>query len=276
MTTPIITRSWLTAFILLAAFARSFAAGPVPLIQAHAHNDYQHPRPLLDALDHGFCSVEADVHLVNGQLLVAHDLDKVKPERTLQALYLDPLRERVKRNGGHVYPAGPEFTLLIEFKSDWQTSYPVLRNLLKQYAALLTSFRAGTTQTNAIRIIITGHHSPDMFAGEPIRYVALDGELPDLDSSAPADLVPWISTDWKQHFQWRGSGPMPEADKAQLRQFVAKAHQHGRRIRFWGAPNQPVFWSALLANGVDLINVDNLDAGQKFLLGREGERPRKP
>lgn len=25
---------------------------PVPLIQAHAHNDYQHDRPLLDALDH--------------------------------------------------------------------------------------------------------------------------------------------------------------------------------------------------------------------------------
>jgi hypothetical protein len=29
------------------------------LTRAHAHNDYHHPRPLLDALDHGFCSVEA-------------------------------------------------------------------------------------------------------------------------------------------------------------------------------------------------------------------------
>src|SRR5512135_1483640 len=47
-------------------------AQPTPLVHAHAHNDYQHERPLLDALDRGFCSVEADVHLVNGELLVAH------------------------------------------------------------------------------------------------------------------------------------------------------------------------------------------------------------
>ena len=39
---------------------------PKPLGQAHAHNDYYHKRPLLDALSHGFCSVEADVFLKNG------------------------------------------------------------------------------------------------------------------------------------------------------------------------------------------------------------------
>ncbi len=31
------------------------------LVRAHAHNDYRHRRPLLDALDHGFMSVKADV-----------------------------------------------------------------------------------------------------------------------------------------------------------------------------------------------------------------------
>jgi len=69
-------------------------AEPKPLVNAHAHNDYEHARPLLDALDRGFCSVEADVWLVDGQLLVAHDRGKAKPGRTLQALYLDPLRAR--------------------------------------------------------------------------------------------------------------------------------------------------------------------------------------
>ena len=44
-----------------------------PLPQAHAHNDYEHDRPLRDALDPGFTSVEADVWLVDGKLLVAHD-----------------------------------------------------------------------------------------------------------------------------------------------------------------------------------------------------------
>jgi len=80
-----------------------------PLIHAHAHNDYEHTRPLLDALDHGFCSVEADIYLVEDKLLVAHNRRDAKPERTLQALYLDPLRERVKRNGGRVFPTAGVF-----------------------------------------------------------------------------------------------------------------------------------------------------------------------
>ena len=54
----------------------------VPLLRAHAHNDYEHERPLLDALDHGFASVEADVWLVDGQLLVAHDREDVDFART--------------------------------------------------------------------------------------------------------------------------------------------------------------------------------------------------
>src|SRR5262245_36960462 len=89
-----------TIMAALAAAAASFSPMPAtaqitPLVHAHAHNDYEHPRPLLDALDHGFCSVEADIWLVDGKLLVAHDRDKVKPDGTFQALYLDPLRERV-------------------------------------------------------------------------------------------------------------------------------------------------------------------------------------
>src|SRR5512138_1200419 len=107
-----------TISTLLAAVATVLAVSaaepkpPTPLAHAHAHNDYEHARPLLDALEHGFCSVEADVWLIDGQLLVAHDLKDVKPERTLQALYLDPLRARVARNAGKVFRDGPPCTLL--------------------------------------------------------------------------------------------------------------------------------------------------------------------
>src|ERR1035438_1623592 len=120
---------------LIITRAATLGAEPVPLMHAHAHNDYEHKRPLFDALDRGFCSVEADVHLVDGQLLVAHNRFQVKRGATLQALYLDPLSQRVQKNGGHVYAGGPEFTLLVEFKGDWRTSYPVLRGILKQDAA---------------------------------------------------------------------------------------------------------------------------------------------
>jgi N-acyl-D-amino-acid deacylase len=239
--------------------------GPRPLVQVHAHNDYEHPRPLFDALAHGFCSVEADVHLVDGQLLVAHDRGQVKPERTLQALYLDPLRERVKKNGGRVYPGGPECTLLIDIKGHWQTTYPVLRKILENYSDILTTFRSGTRDTKAVVVVATGDRSKEMFTGETVRYAAYDGDLPDLDSQEPADLIPWISSNWANTFKWRGRDTLPEAERRKLTDMVAKAHQYGRRLRFWGAPDQAGFWREMLANGVDLINTDDLEGAQKFL-----------
>src|SRR6478735_4050935 len=134
-----------------------------PLLHAHAHNDYEHKRPLFDALDHGFCSVEADIYLVDGRLLVAHDRSQVKPERTLQSLYLDPLRERVRKNGGRVYPNGPEVTLLVDIKTDWRTLYPTLREVLKQYGDILSTFEGDTKHTNAITAVISGSRSLEMF-----------------------------------------------------------------------------------------------------------------
>ena len=81
-------------------------AGPKPLVNCHSHNDYLQPRPLLDALDCGLSSVEADVFLVDGRLLVGHYKFQTRSDHTLQSLYLDPLRARVKQNGGRVYPQG--------------------------------------------------------------------------------------------------------------------------------------------------------------------------
>src|SRR4030095_15835875 len=121
------------AVVVIVFAGNVLAVDTLPLIHAHAHNDYEHHRTLNDALDHDFCSVEADIYLVEGKLLVAHNRLQTKPERTLQALYLDPLRERAKKNGGRVYPAGPEFTLLIDLKSDWRSLYPALLEVLKQY-----------------------------------------------------------------------------------------------------------------------------------------------
>ena len=66
-----------------------------PLARAHAHNDYEHERPLYDALANGFCGVEADVHLVSGELLIGHDPEDLQPGRNLQKLYLEPLWEVV-------------------------------------------------------------------------------------------------------------------------------------------------------------------------------------
>jgi hypothetical protein len=143
-----------------------------------------------------------------------------------------------------------------------------LREILKKYADLLSTFRGNAKQTNAVVAIITGNRSKEMFAGETVRYAAFDGDLDDLDSSAPAALIPWISSNWTRTFRWRGSGAIPEQEKVKLKEIVDKAHQQGRRVRFWGAPDFPAFWREILADGVDLINTDDLDGARDFLLPR--------
>src|SRR2546423_2097699 len=184
-------------FLALVATATQLRSSSIePLINAHAHNDYEHKRPLFDALDQGFCSVEADIYLVEGKLLVAHNFTQVKAERTLQTLYLDPLRKRIKENGGRVYPGGPPVTLLIDLKTDWRTIYPVFRMVLREYSDIITTFEGTVVHTNAILAIITGDRSKDMFAGETVRYAGYDGELADLDSDDPPSLVPWVSSNW--------------------------------------------------------------------------------
>ncbi len=235
-----------------------------PLLIAHAHNDYEHPRPLLDALEHGFCSVEADVWLVEGQLLVAHELKKVSKERTLQKLYLDPLMERVKANGGRVYPNGPMVTLFIDFKSEATNTYHTLTTMLKPYEKMLATFYADRTETNAVMIIISGNRPRALMEAEKIRYVCYDGRLDDLKSPASPHLIPMISDNWGKHFKWRGKGPFPEPENAKLQSFVERAHQQGRLIRFWNAPDTPAGWTVLLGANVDLINTDNLSGLNDF------------
>ena len=257
-----------SVLMLLATSGLAAPAQPKPLLALHAHNDYEHQRPLLDALEHHFCSIEADIYLIDGKLLVAHERKQASPERTLESLYLEPLRERVLKGRGRVYPGGPEVTLLIDIKTDWKTTYPVLRKALQNYTDILTTFGGSVKRTNAILAIITGNRSKEMFAGETDRFAALDGELADLDSGLPSTLIPWISSNWGGIFTWRGSGSLPDEERLKLTAIVQKAHRQGRRVRFWGAPDFPAFWRELIENGVDLINTDDLAGAEKFLRQR--------
>jgi hypothetical protein len=244
----------------------------IPLTRVHAHNDYEHKHPLFDALNHGFCSVEADIHLVDGKLLVAHDLRDVNPNLTLESLYLDPLRKRIKQNGGRVYPNGPECTLLIDFKATNQVNseamYAKLREVLKEYSDIISLFRDGKKETKAVVCILTGNYPRAALAADSVRYAAGDGRLADLKSNPPADLVPWISENWSPLFNWRAKGPMPDDELARLKEIVRKAHEQGRRVRFWGSPDKPDFWKALLEQGVDLINTDDLKGFAEFYNGQ--------
>jgi hypothetical protein len=228
------------------------------LTNGFAHNDYVHSRPLLDALDAGFCGIEADIHLVDGKLLVGHDSESLRPERTLAALYLDPLHKRVRANRGKVYPSGPEVLLLIDIKTEAGPTYRTLRSLLPNYKDMLTAFTSNSIRTNAVTIILSGNRPMEIVSNETTRLVAIDGRVPDLEGNPSLSLIPLISDNWTKLFQWRGEGSMPEPEKLRLQELVQKAHQQRRKLRLWAAPDTISSWRVQQEAGFDWINTDNL------------------
>lgn len=256
------------ALCVLGTFGRPAAAQtqpPTPLINAHAHNDYLHERPLLDALDNGFCSVEADVFLVDGELLVAHTRAELSPERTLRGLYLDPLQKRIPRRNSSVFGDGQPLTLLIDLKSDGEATYQALAKLLEEYREILTYSENGVEHIGPVTVIISGDRPVKTVTADPTRYVGIDGRLSDLDSTASVSLLPLISDNWRLHFRWQGVGDIPEAELAKLKQLVEQVHERKRRVRFWATPDTEAAWRVLNEAGVDLINTDNLSGLSRFL-----------
>ncbi|NIL58102.1 phosphatidylinositol-specific phospholipase C/glycerophosphodiester phosphodiesterase family protein [Salinispora arenicola] len=263
----------LVATMLLGAAPAWAHGGSRPLAQAHAHNDYEHERPLLDALDHGFTSVEADIYLVDGELLVGHDPEDLQPGRTLQRLYLDPLAAWVARNHGRVYRGSRQpLQLLVDIKNTGAQTYTELDQVLRSYRRMLTRYAFGRVRASAVTVVISGDRPRDLMEDQSVRYAFYDGRLSDLDTGAHSSFMPLISDNWNNVFTWQGVGPMPTEQRARLRDVIALAHRNGQRVRFWATPDEPgaqreAVWRELRAAGVDHINTDDLAGLEDFLRG---------
>jgi hypothetical protein len=235
----------------------------LPAACGHAHNDYEHARPLLDALEQGFCSIEVDVFVEGSELLVAHEASQLDPTRTLRVLYLDPLRQAVQAGAMGDDP----LLLLIDVKTEAAATYQLIDEQLGDYSDMLTSFEAGDAIPGAVTAVISGNRDRATMEAQGLRFAAMDGRIEDLGSGASLALIPLISDAWFRDFVWLGSGSMPADERATLDAHVQKAHQEGRRLRFWGGPDTLDAWGTQLEAGVDLINTDDLSGFATFLAG---------
>ncbi|MGN6385707.1 MAG: hypothetical protein ACTHMT_05650, partial [Verrucomicrobiota bacterium] len=189
-------------------------------------------------------------------------------ERTLERMYLDPLKASVEKNGGRVYRDGPSVTLLIDIKTEAEPTYSRLKEVLGQYRSMLTAFRGDKFETNAVTVILSGNRPRAMLLGEADRLAAFDGRLSDLGHDLPVSFMPLVSDNWQQQFAWKGSGPMSEADEKKLKMLVDAAHHEHRKIRFWGVPDTQTAWKITADAGVDLLNTDHIPQLAKFLKER--------
>jgi hypothetical protein len=261
---------WKNVFVCAALALVPMTANADALARAHAHNDYEHERPLFDALEQGFASVEADIWLVEGELLVAHDLEDVEPGRTLESLYLDPLRDLVRSQRGYVHPKFKHsLQLLIDIKSEGEATYAALHEVLSRYPDILTVFTAWGVREGAVTAVISGNRPRETVRGQWLRFAGYDGRAADLGVETDPAFAPLISDNWTKLF----GADFSEEDRAKLHDFVSLAHANGQRVRFWATPEDPAtreaVWAELIDAGVDYINTDDLAGLHAYLLAHD-------
>ncbi|GAB4032415.1 alkaline phosphatase [Spirosoma jeollabukense] len=238
--------------------------------QAHSHNDYEQTIPFWQAYDQGFGSIEADIYARDGQLYVAHDSADISPARTLEALYIKPIVEKVRANKGKVY-AGANYGLqwLIDLKTPAHLSLPILVSALSAYPDI---FGTG----GVVKVVVSGNvPPPDQFATYP-TWLQFDGRPAVAYTPDQLTHVGLISQDFKQYTHWNGKGLIVKKERAKIQEVVQQVHRQGKKIRFWATPDNVNTWKSLMNLGVDYINTDQIAALGHFLSLRQTAEYQNP
>ncbi|CAF9913871.1 MAG: hypothetical protein ALECFALPRED_009126 [Alectoria fallacina] len=255
----------------------------------HSHNDYWRDVPFYSAISVGAVSVEADVWLYNGTLHIGHEQGALTNTRTFESLYINPILDTLQRqnptnssfltapthNGVFDTNGAQTLYLFVDVKTPGTTTWPYVVKALEplQSGGWLSTVNSSNEFTpGAVTVIGTGNTPLNQVQPVTPRYYFYDAPIPTLNStfSNITSLVsPIASTDFGTNF-----GPVPgtslnDTQLALLRAQVASAHAKGIMLRYWDQPGWPIstrngIWRQLKSEGVDIINVDDLEGGAGF------------
>jgi len=233
-----------------------------PEKNVHSHNDYMQNVPFYTAYSARCASIEADIFLRNGELLVAHEEKDIKNNRTLKALYLDPIRKEMSLNGGSGYPDGNGFQLMIDFKDDTKSTLKVLAKQLSEYQECFDVSK----NPAAVRVVISGYVlNPDEFKNYP-SFISFDGFPNVCYTEEQSKRIPQISLSFEDLSHWNGVGELPHADYIKVKATVDSIHALGKAARFWETPDTEDAWRTFIQLGVDFLNTDHPNKIADFLL----------
>ncbi len=230
--------------------------------QAHSHTDYEQTIPFWKAYDQQFGSMEADVVARDGTLYVARDPAGVTPTRTLEALYITPIVEKIRANKGKLY-ADAEYGLqwVIDLKTPAAVALPLLIRSLQAYPAV---FGPG----GPVQVVVSGPvPAPDQLADYP-HWIQFDGRPEVTYTPDQLARIGLMSQDFTTYTRWNGKGLIVKKERERLQQVIQQVHQQGKKIRFWATPDNVNTWKALMNLGVDYINTDQVAGLGQFLRQR--------
>ncbi|MEI6087529.1 MAG: alkaline phosphatase family protein [Bacteroidota bacterium] len=226
---------------------------------AHSHNDYEQSQPFYLAYQESFGSIEADIHLVNGKILVAHDTKDISVDRSLEKLYLDPLSYFLNKNNGNPY-SDPNKTLqlLIDQKTDALPTLNALIEVLKKYPAII--------QNKKIIIAISGNR-PDAkdFSKYP-SFIWFDGRLDENYSKDALSKIALLSDDFGGYVKKKFPLEITSLENEKINTLIAHAHDENKKVRFWGVPDYSVAWEKMIDLKIDFINTDHILNLSDYLL----------
>ncbi len=211
----------------------------------HSHNDYEQIIPFWNAYGNGLNSIEVDVFLVDNELFVAHHKNEIKAKRTLESLYLLPLRSAIDLELGPQQP----IQLLIDIKTDAVTTLEKLITILGAYPDL--------TGRSKLTFVISGNRpDPGNYMNYP-DYIQFDYQSLENISDEAWKKVALISLPFQRFSKWKGAAPLPGADQKKISEVINKAHAFGKPFRFWGTPDTQLAWRTFVDSGIDFINTDD-------------------
>lgn len=215
----------------------------------HSHNDYEQETPFWTAYQNYAGSIEADIWAINGELYVAHNKRDIKKEKTLDAMYLQPIANIFKQNKGRAFKdCKKTFQLMIDLKD---TPYVLLNLLVKKLAPYKNIFDK-KINPNAVTIVIS---ASDTILNYP-DFIHFDGKIGKIYSPEQLQKIKMMSEDFANFSSWNGEEKMSRRETTKLKNIIGKIHLIGKKARFWNTGDNEIIWEQLLNLGVDFISTD--------------------
>lgn len=238
-----------SACLLIAVLIIQLTSFTQPLV--HAHNDYQKPEPLFNALRLRVYSIEADVYLYNHRLLVAHDRNELDRAASLDSLYIRPIIELFRKHQGMISDDSSYApVLMIDIK---EKGGEVIAELIKM---LGPNRRIFDRELNpyAVKVVISGDRGEIPSWSSYPAYIFFDGRPRETYDPEILQRVAFISD---SYFVYAAQA---DSTDLRIRRLAEKVHGMGKLLRLWAIPDNPRSWKHLGELGVDIINTDQVKA----------------